>query len=110
MMSVSPPGQRQERKARDLNPHRLAAARFSEPARQTASGYPPSAVDPAGVEPAFPARQAGVVPLDHGPVHPSAEAMGVEPNAGRMRGTLAPSVHVVCYPKTGPGGMRVPEP
>src|SRR4051812_17690280 len=40
MMSVSPPGR--ERKARDLNPHDLAAARFSKPARRTVSGYLPS--------------------------------------------------------------------
>ncbi len=39
--SVSPPGQR---KARDLNPHDLAVARFSKPARQTISGYPPKQV------------------------------------------------------------------
>jgi hypothetical protein len=66
-MSVSPPGQK-ERKARDLNPHGLSAARFSKPARQPVSGYPPYRVDPAGVEPALPARQAGVVPLDHRPM------------------------------------------
>ena len=59
---------RYRRKARDLNPHGLAAARFSKPARQTVSGYPPNRVDPAGVEPALPARQAGVFPLDHRPV------------------------------------------
>jgi hypothetical protein len=68
-MSVSPPGQK-ERKARDLNPHGLSAARFSKPARQPVSGYPPYRVDPAGVEPALPARQAGVVPLDHRPMQP----------------------------------------
>ena len=65
-MSVSPSGQK--RKARDSNPHDLAAARFSKPARQPVSGCPPYRVDPAGVEPALPARQAGVFPLDHGPV------------------------------------------
>ena len=63
-MSVSPPVQK-ERKARDLNPHGLSAARFSKPARQPVSGYPPYRVDPAGVE----------------------------PDAGYVRGTLAPSVH-----------------
>ena len=57
MMSISPPGQRR-RKARDLNPHGLAAARFSKPARQPVSGYPPYRVDPAGVEPAFADRLA----------------------------------------------------
>ena len=31
----------EERKPRDLNPHGLAAARFSKPARQPLSGYPP---------------------------------------------------------------------
>src|SRR5262245_24367309 len=46
MMSISPP--RQKRKARDLNPHGLVAARFSKPARQTVSGYPPFACSPAG--------------------------------------------------------------
>jgi hypothetical protein len=51
-----------------LNPHGQKAARFSKPARQTVSGYPPYRVDPAGVEPALPARQAGVVSLDHRPV------------------------------------------
>ena len=50
-------------------------------------------MDPAGVEPAFPARQAGVVPLDHRPRSRSVETMGVEPNAGCVRGTLAPSAH-----------------
>src|SRR3954451_18802594 len=45
MMSVSQPGQRRERKARDLNPHGREAARFSKPARQTVSGYPPYRVD-----------------------------------------------------------------
>jgi hypothetical protein len=74
-MSVSPPG-RKERKARDLNPHGLSAARFSKPARQPVSGYPPYRVDPAGVEPALPARQAGVVPLDHRPACRSIEANG----------------------------------
>src|SRR5262249_59482166 len=38
----------EERKARDLNPHGLAAARFSKPARQTVSGYPPSACSLGG--------------------------------------------------------------
>src|SRR4051794_4802683 len=59
MMSVSPPGQK--RKARDLNPHGLAAARFSRPARPTVSGYLPS-IRPApctGLEPVSPARQTG---------------------------------------------------
>ena len=41
MMSVSPPGQ--ERKARDLNPHGLAAALYSKPARRPVSGYLPFA-------------------------------------------------------------------
>ena len=85
MISVSPPGQRQERKARDLNPHGLAAARFSKPARQPVSGYPPYAVDPAGVEPAFPARQAGVVPLDHRPMQP-VRGVGVEPTLSGSQG------------------------
>ena len=57
-----------ERKARESNPHDLTVARFSGPARRTLSGCPPSRVDPAGVEPASPARQASVFPLDHGPV------------------------------------------
>src|SRR6516165_11498188 len=38
----------EERKARDLNPHGLAAARLSKPARQTVSGYPPSACSRGG--------------------------------------------------------------
>jgi hypothetical protein len=91
MISVSPPGQ-EERKARDLNPHGLAAARFSKPARQPVSGYPPEAVDPAGIEPALPACRAGVVPLDHRPVQ-SVETTGVELVAGCLRSTLAPSEH-----------------
>src|SRR3954447_15153476 len=89
MISVSPPGQ-QERKARDLNPHGLAAARFSKSARQTVSGYPPKRVDPAGVEPALPARQAGVVPLDHRPVLQSVETTGVEPVQGACEAPSPP--------------------
>jgi hypothetical protein len=83
-MSVSPPGQK-ERKARDLNPHGLSAARFSKPARQPVSGYPPYRVDPAGVEPALPARQAGVVPLDHRPMQP-VRGVGVEPTLSGSQG------------------------
>jgi hypothetical protein len=83
-MSVSPPGQRR-RKARDLNPHGLSAARFSKPARQPVSGYPPYRVDPAGVEPALPARQAGVVPLDHRPMQP-VRGVGVEPTLSGSQG------------------------
>ena len=83
-MSVSPPGQRR-RKARDLNPHGLSAARFSKPARQPVSGYPPYRVDPAGVEPAWPARQAGVVPLDHRPMQP-VRGVGVEPTLSGSQG------------------------
>jgi hypothetical protein len=83
-MSVSPPGQRR-RKARDLNPHGLSAARFSKPARQPVSGYPPYRVDPAGVEPALPARQAGVVPLDHRP-RPPVRGVGVEPTLSGSQG------------------------
>ena len=85
-MSVSPPGQK-ERKARDLNPHGLSAARFSKPARQPVSGYPPYRVDPAGVEPALPARQAGVVPLDHRPMQP-VRGVGVEPTLSGSQGRL----------------------
>ena len=111
MIPVSPPGQK--RKARDLNPHGLAAARFSKPARQPVSGYPPYRVDPAGVEPALPARQAGVVPLDHRPVRRAVETMGVEPNAGGARGTRAPSVHASpalagVRPGIEPGLPRLP--
>src|SRR5262245_45751094 len=84
MMSVSPPGQK-ERKARDLNPHGLSAARFSKPARQPVSGYPPYRVDPAGVEPALPARQAGVVPLDHRPMQ-SVRGVGGEPTLSDSQG------------------------
>src|SRR5262245_55507238 len=76
MMSVSPPGQ-QRRKARDSNPHDLAVARFSKPARQPVSGYSPHRMDPAAVEPALPARQAGVVPLDHELVQ--VMGVGIEP-------------------------------
>src|SRR5207253_9178350 len=73
-----------KQKARESNPHGLAAARFSKPARQPVSGCPPSAVDPAGVEPASPARQAGVFPLDHGPV--SVRGVGVEPTLSGFQG------------------------
>ena len=83
-MSISSPGQRR-RKARELNPHGLAAARFSKPARQPVSGYPPNRVDPAGVEPALPARQAGVVPLDHRPMQP-VRGVGVEPTLSGSQG------------------------
>ena len=74
-----------ERKARDLNPHGLAAARFSRPARQPVSGYPPYRVDPAGVEPALLARQAGVVPLDHRP-RQVIRGVGVEPTLSGSQG------------------------
>src|SRR5579872_584201 len=45
---------------------------------------PGKAVDPAGVEPALPARQAGVVPLDHRPM--SVRGVGVEPTLSRSQG------------------------
>ncbi len=35
-------------------------------------------MDPAGIEPASPVRQAGVFPLDHGPIG-TVETMGIEP-------------------------------
>src|SRR3954454_1438323 len=61
---------RVQRKAWDLNPHDpLGIARFSKPARLTVSGYLPSSVDPPGIEPGSPACRAGVVPLDHEPIH-----------------------------------------
>src|SRR5258708_3850013 len=49
----------EERKARDLNPHDLAAARFSKPARRTVSGYLPAAAS-AGVEPTRPRFKASI--------------------------------------------------
>src|SRR5262249_11410941 len=109
MMSVSPPG-RQERKARDLNPHGLWAARFSKPARQTVSGYPPKRVDPAGVEPALPPRQAGVGPFGPRPACRSIEAMGAEPNAGCGRGTPTMRPHFLAEVRPGiePGPPRLP--
>jgi hypothetical protein len=51
-----------------LNPHSLSRALFSKQARRTVSGYLPFQVDPPGIEPGSPARQAGVVPLDHEPL------------------------------------------
>jgi hypothetical protein len=48
-------------------------------------------VDPAGVEPALPARQAGVFPLDHRPNQ--VETMGIEPISGCLQGILAALVH-----------------
>src|SRR4051794_40864122 len=112
MISVSPPGQN-ERKARDLNPHGLAAARFSKPARQPVSGYPPYRVDPAGVEPAFPARQAGVVPLDHRPSSWSVETTGVEPVQGACEAPsppryMRPHFLAMVRPGVEPGLPRLP--
>src|SRR5262245_2547147 len=52
-------------------------ARISGAARPTVSGYLPYPVDPPGVEPRSPARQAGVVPLDHGPK--AVDRRGIEP-------------------------------
>src|SRR5262250_3347359 len=43
------------------------------------------AVDPAGVEPALPARRAGVVPLDHRPMQP-VRGVGVEPTLSGSQG------------------------
>ena len=40
-------------------------------------------VDPAGVEPALPARQAGVFPLDHGP---AIRGVGIEPTLSGFQG------------------------
>src|SRR5262245_56350268 len=65
-----------KRKARDLNPHPLAGNRLSSAARPTVSGYLPS-MDSPGIEPEFPARQAGVFPLDHEPV--TVDRRGLEP-------------------------------
>src|SRR5882762_9552464 len=57
-----------ERKARESNPHDLAVARCSKPARRAVSGCPPYPVGPAGVEPTWSIRQTGVVSLDHRPI------------------------------------------
>src|SRR6516164_10270788 len=46
---------------------------------------PGQAVDPAGVEPAWLARQAGVVPLDHRPMQP-VRGVGVEPTLSGSQG------------------------
>ena len=93
-MSVSPSGSK--RKARDSNPNDLAVARFSGPTRPTVSGCHPYRVDAAGVEPALPARQAGIVPLDHRPV--PIRGVGVEPTLsgaqGRRITTFLPPVRV----------------
>src|SRR3954467_9699432 len=78
-----------QRKARELNPHDLAAARCSKPARQTVSGYLPKRVDPAGVEPALPARHADVFPLDHGPFISGDDGSRTHP--GCVRSVLATS-------------------
>ena len=72
-MSVSPPGQEQ-RKARELNPHDLKVARGFQD--RPGNPYPATflmSVDPARVELALPARQAGVFPLDHRPISQSGE-------------------------------------
>ena len=39
--ALSPRGEGEQRKAWDLNPHDLAVARFSKPARPAVSGYLP---------------------------------------------------------------------
>src|SRR4051794_19142018 len=91
MMSVSPPGHESGRRGSRT----LTTLRSHALAERPGDPYPAASrgVDPAGVEPALPARQAGVVPLDHRPRCRSVETMGVEPNAGCVRGPLAPSAH-----------------
>ena len=49
-------------------------------------------VDPPGIEPGSPACRAGVVPLDHGPIH-RVDRMGIEPNAPTLQGSVAPLEH-----------------
>ena len=104
-MSVSPPGQRR-RKARDLNPHGLWAARFSKPARQPVSGYPPYRVDPAGVEPAWPSRQAGVVPLDHRPLFGQWRRWESNPTQGACEAPSPPRHMRPQFARRGPAGDR----
>ena len=64
----------------------------------------PTEVDPAGVEPALPARQAGVVPLDHRPI--AVRGVGIEPtlsgSQGRRITAFLPPV------SSGPPGNRTP--
>src|SRR5262245_51354598 len=50
-----------------VEPSSPFGARLSRAVRQAVSGCLPS-VDPPGIEPGSPARQADVVPLDHGPI------------------------------------------
>ena len=50
-------------------------------------------VDPPGIEPGFPPRQGGVVPLDHEPVMLSVDRMGVEPIAPILQGSVASTEH-----------------
>jgi hypothetical protein len=70
--SVSPPGQVSGRRGiRTLTPSRATTLApwpgqpYPSPFRSPRRGARP--VDPPGVEPGLPARQAGVIPLDHGP-------------------------------------------
>ena len=68
----------------------LEVARFSKPARRAVSGYLPycSSVDRPGIEPGFPPRQGGVVPLDHQP-EKQVDLIGVEPITPILQGSVA---------------------
>src|ERR671936_167176 len=104
MKASHPSGMRNCGMTKSFRPFRYSTSTFAPPGK---------AVDPAGVEPALPARQAGVVPLDHRPVRRAVETMGVEPNAGGARGTRAPSVHASpalagVRPGIEPGLPRLP--
>ena len=62
MMSVSPSGR--ERKARDSNPQPMKGHCLARSFLTNSDTFRMS-VDRPGIEPGFPPRQGGVVPLDH---------------------------------------------
>jgi hypothetical protein len=92
-------GRRGSRTLTALRPHGLA----DRPGNPYPAAFRRS-VDPAGVEPALPARQAGVVPLDHRPV--SVRGVGVEPTLSRSQGGR---ITAFLPPESnGPPGNRTP--
>ena len=86
MISISPSSCK--RKARDSNPQPQRGG-WLAPSFLANSDTFRMSVDRPGIEPGFPPRQGGVVPLDHQPVQ-SVDLMGVEPIAVRVQTQLAP--------------------